>query len=413
MPRTTGPTAASRCPTPTWSRSGCAPKTTSRSTSIRSDASRGNRRSYRPTWSMPGSRPKGSLEHLSQQEIAKLLDSGQGGLYPLFRKCALAVLSSGSDIDDARAIFEKYKDFDLRIVRRAWGIKLEIKNAPAAAFVDGEMIRGLEGPSVRGAARRGVHLERDHGERPLRSDVLVEHHQRRVPHPAQRAGARAADAAESRGVLGRAFHPPGRVRLHQESRLRARPARPRRVHGLRSRRDEGPDEGRDHRPFQAAHRQRPLPRHHRARHHRRRAAESHRQPAGDHAGHREAPGGVRAPGPRHRRFSRAARARRRRSCTCSASCSIRRTATCRSRWSSPGPADSEDYFRADPRLHRRDARARARSRAIRSSSTIRPGWRARWCRASRRSAITAAARAIPTASTGCSTFRSSSSCPSR
>jgi predicted Rossmann-fold nucleotide-binding protein len=88
--------------------------------------------------------PKGSLEHLSQQEIAQLLDSGQGGLYPLFRKCALAVLNSGSDIDDARIIFAKYKDFDLRIVRQAWGIKLEIKNAPAAAFVDGQMIRGLK-----------------------------------------------------------------------------------------------------------------------------------------------------------------------------------------------------------------------------------------------------------------------------
>jgi predicted Rossmann-fold nucleotide-binding protein len=88
--------------------------------------------------------PKGSLEHLSQQEIAKLLDSGQGGLYPLLRKCALAVLNSGSDLDDARLIFQKYKDFDLKIVRQAWGIKLEIKNAPAAAFVDGEMIRGLK-----------------------------------------------------------------------------------------------------------------------------------------------------------------------------------------------------------------------------------------------------------------------------
>jgi predicted Rossmann-fold nucleotide-binding protein len=88
--------------------------------------------------------PKGSLEHLSQEEIAKLLDSGQGGLYPLFRQCALAVLSSGSDISDARSIFDKYKDFDLRIMRRAWGIKLEIKNAPASAFVDGEMIRGLK-----------------------------------------------------------------------------------------------------------------------------------------------------------------------------------------------------------------------------------------------------------------------------
>ena len=87
--------------------------------------------------------PKGSLEHLSQQEIAKLLDSGQGGLYPLFRKCALAVLNSGSDLDDARKIFDKYRDFDLRIVRQAYGVKLEIKNAPGAAFVDGEMIRGL------------------------------------------------------------------------------------------------------------------------------------------------------------------------------------------------------------------------------------------------------------------------------
>jgi len=88
--------------------------------------------------------PKGSLEHLSQQEIAKLLDSGQGGLYPLFRQCALAVLNSGSAIDDARLIFAKYRDFDLRIVRQAWGIKLEIKNAPAAAFVDGVMIKGLK-----------------------------------------------------------------------------------------------------------------------------------------------------------------------------------------------------------------------------------------------------------------------------
>src|SRR5580693_8426191 len=88
--------------------------------------------------------PKGSLEHLSQEEIAKLLDSGQGGLYPLFRKCALAVLNSGSDIHDTRLIFEKYRDFDLRIVRQAYGIKLEIKNAPAAAFVDGAMIRGLK-----------------------------------------------------------------------------------------------------------------------------------------------------------------------------------------------------------------------------------------------------------------------------
>ena len=88
--------------------------------------------------------PKGSLEMLSQQEVDRLLDSGQGGLYPLFRRCALAVLNSGSETDDARQIFETYKDFDIRIVRQAWGIKLEIRNAPATAFVDGEMIKGIK-----------------------------------------------------------------------------------------------------------------------------------------------------------------------------------------------------------------------------------------------------------------------------
>ncbi len=88
--------------------------------------------------------PKGSLEHLSQQEIETLLGAEQGGQYPLFRKCALAVLNSGGAVDDTRLIFEKYRDFEIRIVRRAWGVKLEIRNAPAAAFVDGVMIRGIK-----------------------------------------------------------------------------------------------------------------------------------------------------------------------------------------------------------------------------------------------------------------------------
>lgn len=88
--------------------------------------------------------PKGALENLSQQEVDKLLDRGQGGLYPLFRQCALAVLNSGTLHDDARMIFEAYRDFDVRIVRQPWGIKLEIHHAPGSAFVDGEMIRGVK-----------------------------------------------------------------------------------------------------------------------------------------------------------------------------------------------------------------------------------------------------------------------------
>ncbi len=88
--------------------------------------------------------PKGALENLSQQEVDKLLDRGQGGLYPLFRRCALAVLNSGTMIDDARLIFDAYRDFELRIVREPWGIKLEMHHAPGSAFVDGEMIRGVK-----------------------------------------------------------------------------------------------------------------------------------------------------------------------------------------------------------------------------------------------------------------------------
>lgn len=88
--------------------------------------------------------PRGSLENLSQAEVAKLLDTGQGGLYPQFRKCALAVLNAGSVIDDARLIFDSYSDFDIRIARQAWGIKLEMRNAPATAFVDGQMITGIK-----------------------------------------------------------------------------------------------------------------------------------------------------------------------------------------------------------------------------------------------------------------------------
>ncbi len=88
--------------------------------------------------------PLGSMENLSQREVNQLLSAGKGGIYQLFRQCALAVLTSGSEIDDAKALFDKYRDFDIRIGRQAWGVKLELRNAPAGAFVDGQMIRGIK-----------------------------------------------------------------------------------------------------------------------------------------------------------------------------------------------------------------------------------------------------------------------------
>ena len=87
--------------------------------------------------------PVGKLEILSKAEVAKLLDTSQGGLYTLFRNCSLAVLNCGSNLDDGKALLERYKDFDIRVVQSERGIKLELKSAPAEAFVDGEMIRGI------------------------------------------------------------------------------------------------------------------------------------------------------------------------------------------------------------------------------------------------------------------------------
>jgi hypothetical protein len=88
--------------------------------------------------------PRGSLETLSQSEIEVLLNSGQDGIHTLFRKCALAVLNSGSDSDNAKLLFDRYRDFDVKVVRHPWGIRLQIHNAPASAFVDGQMIRGIK-----------------------------------------------------------------------------------------------------------------------------------------------------------------------------------------------------------------------------------------------------------------------------
>ena len=87
--------------------------------------------------------PEGQLEVLSKAEVVKLLDTSQGGLYQVFRNCALAVLNCGSSIDDGKELLERYKSFEISIVQRERGIKLDIKGAPAIAFVDGKMIKGI------------------------------------------------------------------------------------------------------------------------------------------------------------------------------------------------------------------------------------------------------------------------------
>ena len=87
--------------------------------------------------------PEGSLEVLSKAEVAKLLDTSTGGLYTTLRNCALAVLNVGSELDDGKELLERYKSFDIEIIPEERGIKLKVSGAPASAFVDGVMIKGI------------------------------------------------------------------------------------------------------------------------------------------------------------------------------------------------------------------------------------------------------------------------------
>ena len=87
--------------------------------------------------------PARSMEVLSQQEVSGLRTAGHGGMYDLFRQCALAVVNSDNRKDDTKEILAEHEDFDIRVVQQDRGIKLEVHNAPADAFVDGTMIEGI------------------------------------------------------------------------------------------------------------------------------------------------------------------------------------------------------------------------------------------------------------------------------
>ncbi len=87
--------------------------------------------------------PVGGLDILSRHEVARLRGASDSALHALLRRCALAVLTSGNISDDPRAILEQYPDFDIQVLQQDRGIKIELSHAPAQAFVDGQIIRGI------------------------------------------------------------------------------------------------------------------------------------------------------------------------------------------------------------------------------------------------------------------------------
>jgi predicted Rossmann-fold nucleotide-binding protein len=87
--------------------------------------------------------PRGGLDVLSREEVQRLRDASSGGMHELLRRCALAVLTTGSTSDDPRAARELYPDFDIQVLQQDRGLRLDLHNAPAISFVDGQIIRGV------------------------------------------------------------------------------------------------------------------------------------------------------------------------------------------------------------------------------------------------------------------------------
>ncbi|RDX37537.1 LOG family protein YgdH [Kangiella sp. HD9-110m-PIT-SAG07] len=84
------------------------------------------------------------LELLTNDEISRLSEHSQDGDHDLFKKCVLAVLNSTQVTDEISYHKEQLKHFDVQVLQLNKGVKLKIKNAPATALVDGQMIQGLK-----------------------------------------------------------------------------------------------------------------------------------------------------------------------------------------------------------------------------------------------------------------------------
>jgi len=85
--------------------------------------------------------PLDKMNLLSQTEVAKLQKSSNSSLYSLFRSCALAVLNVGNETDE---VTNDFQDFEINLLSRERGIKIELINPPEAAFVDGKIITGIQ-----------------------------------------------------------------------------------------------------------------------------------------------------------------------------------------------------------------------------------------------------------------------------
>lgn len=87
--------------------------------------------------------PLGSMSLLSQLEVDRVKSNANSDVLKLFRNCCLAVLNVGSNSDSAAEIYSKFKNFEVNLLARERGIKIELLNPPESAFVDGHIIQGI------------------------------------------------------------------------------------------------------------------------------------------------------------------------------------------------------------------------------------------------------------------------------
>lgn len=85
-----------------------------------------------------------NFQLLNQREINILKKTEHSDIYDLFKSCALAVLCIDEETDDPDFLKNTYSDFEVNIIQTNRGVKLELLNAPASSFVDGEIIQGVK-----------------------------------------------------------------------------------------------------------------------------------------------------------------------------------------------------------------------------------------------------------------------------
>ena len=211
------------------------------------------------------------MDLLSQLEVDRLKQTASSDIYQLFLQLLAGGPQPGSHTDSSKEILERFKSFDIHVIRRERGSSSSCstprarsstaRSSAASRSTCSPCCGTFSGVSTQLESNRLVNLTSSHP-----------YLQRGVRHPAQRQGDPARRRSQPGGLLGR---PPINEVEYQYTRAVGSELGLRELNictGCGPGCHGGPHEGGRRRPRQAAGAQRPLHRSHRA-FHRRRTAE--------------------------------------------------------------------------------------------------------------------------------------------